>query len=305
MPIAGAMKFLELFISELDREVKPPSAGNGTQRQAQLKPHDKSMEFGYLADMVATIPTWFTMIIKQEELDVAPKGGSRPEQPQPKTSAEYIRTLEDSARQAKEALEGTSEAHLQTHWKLLAAALMTRAEIAQEHHKPLDLTRRSRDGLLDEKTTHHLRLDRDCGIEPGVTFAVAPGDRRQVRPPAWRDRTGSDSLQSLRGTGNKIAGGTGALTSRQSQIRSPVVPGRSLRGLINRRGAVSPWNSSTRTVISSDWGRAFGECRYRVLNGVVDLRRKLSAACASTTSRSRFLPKNPPLVFCASVTPSL
>ena len=39
------------------------------------KPHEKSMIFGYLANMVATIPTWITMIIKQDELDVAPEGG--------------------------------------------------------------------------------------------------------------------------------------------------------------------------------------------------------------------------------------
>ena len=33
------------------------------------------MIFGYLADMVATIPTVDPMIIKQDELDIAPKGG--------------------------------------------------------------------------------------------------------------------------------------------------------------------------------------------------------------------------------------
>ena len=79
------------------------------------------MEFGYLADMVATIPSWFTMIVKQEELDVAPKDGVRPERPQPKTGAEFITALENAAREARKALEGTSEAHLQTDWKLLAA----------------------------------------------------------------------------------------------------------------------------------------------------------------------------------------
>jgi hypothetical protein len=35
------------------------------------KPHEESMEFGHLADMVATIPTWFKMIVKQDQLDVA------------------------------------------------------------------------------------------------------------------------------------------------------------------------------------------------------------------------------------------
>lgn len=115
------MNFIELFIAELDREAKR------SRRALEMvpadkrswKPHDKSMDFGYLADMVATIPTWFTMIVNRDELDVAPK--ERPERPQPKTSAEYIAALEGAASEAKKALAGTSEAHLQTRWKLLAA----------------------------------------------------------------------------------------------------------------------------------------------------------------------------------------
>jgi hypothetical protein len=59
------------------------------------------MEFGYLADMVATIPTWFTMIVKQDELDVAPKDGGRPERPQPKNGAEYLAALERQQRRQK------------------------------------------------------------------------------------------------------------------------------------------------------------------------------------------------------------
>jgi len=116
------MNIIDLFIAELDREAKR------TRRALELvpenkrswKPHDKSMEFGWLTDMVATIPTWFTMILKQDELDVAPKDGKRPERPQPKNSAEYIAALDKAAAEAKEALQGTNERHLQTHWKLLA-----------------------------------------------------------------------------------------------------------------------------------------------------------------------------------------
>jgi uncharacterized damage-inducible protein DinB len=116
------MRFIHLFISELDREVERSRRALELlpDNKRSWKPHDKSMECGYLADMVATIPTWFTMIVKQEELDVAPKNGARPERPQPTTSAEYITALDDAARQAKEALQGTTEAHLETHWKLLA-----------------------------------------------------------------------------------------------------------------------------------------------------------------------------------------
>jgi uncharacterized damage-inducible protein DinB len=116
------MNIIDLFVSELDREVKRSRRAleQVPDNKRSFKPHERSMEFGYLADMVATIPTWFTMIVKQDELDVAPKDGKRPERPQPKTSAEYIAALETAAGEAKEALRGTTEAHLQTHWKLLA-----------------------------------------------------------------------------------------------------------------------------------------------------------------------------------------
>jgi uncharacterized damage-inducible protein DinB len=116
------MNTIDLFISELDREVMRSRRAleSVPDNKRSWKPHEKSMEFGYLTDMVATIPTWFTMIVKQDELDVAPKDGQRPERPQPKTSEEYIAALEKSAEEAKEALKGTNEAHLKTHWKLLA-----------------------------------------------------------------------------------------------------------------------------------------------------------------------------------------
>jgi uncharacterized damage-inducible protein DinB len=117
------MNIIDLFISELDREVKRSRRALEMvpDNKRSWKPHDKSMEFGHLTDMVATIPTWLTMIVKQDQLDVAPKDGPRQERPQPTTSAAYIAELEKSAKEAKEALEGTTDAHLQTHWKLLAA----------------------------------------------------------------------------------------------------------------------------------------------------------------------------------------
>jgi uncharacterized damage-inducible protein DinB len=77
------------------------------------------MEFGYLADMVATIPTWLTMIVKQDELDVAPEGGGGA-RPQPADSAEYVAALEKCAAEAREVLKSTNVQHLQTPWKLLA-----------------------------------------------------------------------------------------------------------------------------------------------------------------------------------------
>jgi uncharacterized damage-inducible protein DinB len=116
------VKFIDLFVAEFDREVKRSRRvlEMVPDNKRSWKPHERSMEFGYLADMVATIPTWFTMIVKQDELDVAPKDGLRAERPQPKNSAEYVAALEKAGEEAKEALKGATEGHLQSPWKLLA-----------------------------------------------------------------------------------------------------------------------------------------------------------------------------------------
>ena len=115
------MNIIDLFASELDREVDRSRRAleNLPEGKNDWKPHDKSMQFGYLANMVATIPTWLTMIIKQDELDIAPKEGGQ-KWPQPATREEYLQALEKSATDARAALKSTTEEHLKTHWKLLA-----------------------------------------------------------------------------------------------------------------------------------------------------------------------------------------
>ena len=116
------MNFIVVFLAVLDREVARSRRAleNAPDGRNDWKPHDKSMAFGYLANMVATIPMWIAMIVQQDQLDVAPKDGSRREWPAPKTSAEYVAALEQAAEGARAALRGTTEEHLKTHWQLLA-----------------------------------------------------------------------------------------------------------------------------------------------------------------------------------------
>ena len=116
------MNIIDLYLSELDREVDRSRRAleNLPEGKKDWKPHDKSMQFGYLANMVATIPTWLTMIIKQDELDIAPTDGGGHKWPDPNTRAEYVDALEKAAADARAALRGTTEEHLQTRWKLLA-----------------------------------------------------------------------------------------------------------------------------------------------------------------------------------------
>jgi uncharacterized damage-inducible protein DinB len=116
------MKLTELFLEELDREVDRSrhALEQVPEGKHDWKPHEKSMIFGHLTDMVATIPTWVVMIVKQDELDIAPKDGASHQRAVLNTSAEYLAALEKSAADARAALSGTTDEHLKTPWKLLA-----------------------------------------------------------------------------------------------------------------------------------------------------------------------------------------
>src|SRR5215217_4547926 len=104
------MKVTEYLLAEFNREVarsrralEQAPAGN-----YDWKPHDKSMIFGYLADMVATIPSWVAMEVTRNELDVAPADGSSMK-PQPKTtSAALVQALDQSAAQSLFAVAPTT-----------------------------------------------------------------------------------------------------------------------------------------------------------------------------------------------------
>jgi uncharacterized damage-inducible protein DinB len=125
------MDVIQLFVSELDREVKRSRKvlEQVPENKHDWKPHEKSMQLGYLSELVATMPAWLTMILKDDELDVAPKDG-----PQrtitSKTRAEYISALENAAADARAALEETNEQHLNTPWRLLAGGTVV-AEAAR------------------------------------------------------------------------------------------------------------------------------------------------------------------------------
>jgi len=68
------IKLTEFLLAELDREVERSRRAleQVPEGKYDWKPHERSMIFGYLANMVATIPLWVAMEINQDELDVAP-----------------------------------------------------------------------------------------------------------------------------------------------------------------------------------------------------------------------------------------
>ena len=116
------MKLKDFLSAEIDREVERSRRAleQVPADKYDWKPHEKSMMFGYLVNMVATIPTWIAMQINQDELDVAPVGGSNMEQKRLNTSKELLEALQKAAAGARSAFEKTADEHLQTNWRLLA-----------------------------------------------------------------------------------------------------------------------------------------------------------------------------------------
>ena len=116
------MTMTEWFLAELTSEaaksrhvLEQVPAG-----MREWKPHERSMEFGYLSDLVATIPSWVHLAITLDELDIAPKEGPRHKPAPLNTSEELVAALDKAVAQARDALQTTTDAHLATPWRLLA-----------------------------------------------------------------------------------------------------------------------------------------------------------------------------------------
>src|SRR5437763_16412817 len=97
------MKIADLLLDELNSEVQRSRRAleQVPEGKYDWKPHEKSMIFGYLANMVATIPTWLALQINQDELDVAPSEGSKMEQKRMESSEEFLKALDKSAADAR------------------------------------------------------------------------------------------------------------------------------------------------------------------------------------------------------------
>lgn len=116
------MKLTEFLRAQLDREVdrSRKALEQVPEGQYQWKPHERSMIFGYLADMVATMPTWIAMEITRDDLDIAPASGEGTKKAPKETRADLVKALDEAAIEARNAIDNTTDEFLNTNWKLLA-----------------------------------------------------------------------------------------------------------------------------------------------------------------------------------------
>lgn len=145
------MKMTDLFLAQLERETF------GTHRALERvpegrndwKPHQKSMPLGYLATLVATMPSWIVMMINQDELDMNPPGGSRFKPQELHTNRELLTALDESVARAGDALAKTSDEHLMTPWRILAGG-----RVVSEQPRHIMIS----DGVFSHWTHHRGQL---------------------------------------------------------------------------------------------------------------------------------------------------
>ena len=116
------MNWTTLIASDLrqESELTRRALENVPPGMSDWKPDPKSMPFGRLAHLVATMPSWFSMMVNMDELDVQPASGSNYKD-EVRSAQDLVEALEKTTKEAIEAVSGTSDAHLEKPWKLLAA----------------------------------------------------------------------------------------------------------------------------------------------------------------------------------------
>jgi DinB family len=117
------VELTRFFAGQLDREaaISRRVLQHVPEGMEDWRPHAKSMPLGYLASLVATMPSWVGMAIDRDELDLNPAGGTPPPRQTWKSTADLQRMHDEAVEGARKALGASNDAHLATPWKLLVA----------------------------------------------------------------------------------------------------------------------------------------------------------------------------------------
>jgi uncharacterized damage-inducible protein DinB len=81
------------------------------------KPHERSMELGYLAALVASMPGWIEVMINRRELNLLAPENEIMKTKAVNTRAELCQMLAEGLAKSRKALEETTEDHLLGMWR--------------------------------------------------------------------------------------------------------------------------------------------------------------------------------------------
>jgi uncharacterized damage-inducible protein DinB len=116
------MKLTELFIADLERDAEATRhvLERVPEGRNSWKPHEKSMELGYLTALVASMAGWVEFMVNTEEFDIAPVKGPAYQSPKFESRVQILQVHQQCIENAITALKGTTDESLQKPWKFMA-----------------------------------------------------------------------------------------------------------------------------------------------------------------------------------------
>lgn len=111
------MAMVDTLLPEFDHEmsVTRKLVERVPEDRFDWKPHARSMSLGQLAQHVATLPSWGSVTLNQQEFDLS----NSPPPPPVSTRAELLATFDRLVGEARSALTSKTDAELAVPWALL------------------------------------------------------------------------------------------------------------------------------------------------------------------------------------------
>jgi uncharacterized damage-inducible protein DinB len=108
----------DYFLAQLDREAA--STRRAIERVPEghnsFKPHERSMEFGYLAALVAGMLGWIALMIDRDELNLDASDSEGFRTKPLNGNPDLLASLDTAVENARLALQSTTDEHLATPW---------------------------------------------------------------------------------------------------------------------------------------------------------------------------------------------
>ena len=109
------MTLQQFLLDEFEREVRRSrhALEQVPEGKYDWKPHDRSMLFGYLADLVATMPGWIANMARATELNLADSPGYSLQ-----STESLLATFDKLVAEARSAIAGLKDADIAVPWSL-------------------------------------------------------------------------------------------------------------------------------------------------------------------------------------------
>ena len=124
------MKLTDLLLATLEREASHSRLAlqRLPEGRNDWKPHPRSMALGYLAYLVASMPSWVVMMIQKDQLDFKSPDANNFRPLEWRTRSELLTVLDTGLAKARDALRNTTDEHLMTPWRFLIGG-----QVVDEH----------------------------------------------------------------------------------------------------------------------------------------------------------------------------